>query len=92
MPDNCSNCGVPMAQIDKCIEYVRNHPEVRDVLLSGGDALMVGDSLTSDVKAANNAGMDACWYNPSGKAAAGSYDIRYTITDISEAAGIALGD
>ena len=56
------------------------------------EAIMVGDSLTSDIKAANNAGMDACWYNPAGKAAAGGYDIRYTITDISEAAGIALGD
>jgi len=56
------------------------------------DALMVGDSLTSDVKAANNAGMDACWYNPSGKAAAEGYEIRYTITDIRKAAGIALGN
>lgn len=55
------------------------------------EAIMVGDSLTSDIKAANNAEMDACWYNPSGKTAAGGYDIRYTITDISEAAGIALG-
>ncbi len=30
-------------QIDGCIEYIRNHPEVRDVLLSGGDALMLSD-------------------------------------------------
>lgn len=30
-------------QVDACIEYVRNHPEVRDVLLSGGDALLVSD-------------------------------------------------
>lgn len=34
---------VPTEQIDKCIEYVANHPEVRDVLLSGGDALLVSD-------------------------------------------------
>ncbi len=34
---------VPMAQIEKCIDYVRHHPEVRDVLLSGGDCLMVSD-------------------------------------------------
>ena len=32
---------VAMDQIDKCIEYVREHEEVRDVLLSGGDALML---------------------------------------------------
>ncbi|WP_459129104.1 lysine 2,3-aminomutase [Guggenheimella bovis] len=30
-------------QIDGAIEYVRNHPEVRDVLLSGGDALLMSD-------------------------------------------------
>jgi len=35
---------VPMAQIEKCIDYVRHHPEVRDVLLSGGDCLMVSDA------------------------------------------------
>jgi lysine 2,3-aminomutase len=29
--------------VDMGIEYLRNHPEVRDVLLSGGDPLMVTD-------------------------------------------------
>lgn len=27
-------------------------------------ALMVGDSLSSDIQAAFNAGIDSCWYNP----------------------------
>ncbi|HIT49039.1 MAG TPA: lysine 2,3-aminomutase [Candidatus Coprenecus stercoripullorum] len=30
-------------KIEKCIEYVEKTPSVRDVLLSGGDALMVSD-------------------------------------------------
>src|SRR5204863_274251 len=30
-------------QFDKQIEYIRNHPEVRDVLLSGGDPLLFSD-------------------------------------------------
>ena len=30
-------------RIDKCIEYIAKTPVVRDVLLSGGDALMVSD-------------------------------------------------
>ena len=30
-------------RIDKCIEYIAKTPEVRDVLLSGGDALLVSD-------------------------------------------------
>ena len=34
---------LPMERIDKAIEYIRNTPEVRDVLLSGGDALLVSD-------------------------------------------------
>ena len=32
-----------LAEIDACIEYIRNTPQVRDVLLSGGDALLVSD-------------------------------------------------
>ncbi|MBU5592359.1 lysine 2,3-aminomutase [Clostridium sp. MSJ-4] len=34
---------LPMSQIDKAIDYIRNTPQVRDVLLSGGDALLVSD-------------------------------------------------
>jgi lysine 2,3-aminomutase len=30
-------------QLDKGIEYIRNTPEIRDVLLSGGDALLISD-------------------------------------------------
>ena len=30
-------------------------------------ALMIGDSLTSDIRGGINAGLDTCWYNPSGK-------------------------
>jgi len=34
---------MPIERIDKAIEYIRNTVEVRDVLLSGGDALLVSD-------------------------------------------------
>ncbi|TCO78748.1 lysine 2,3-aminomutase [Marinisporobacter balticus] len=34
---------MPMERIDKAIEYIRNTPGVRDVLLSGGDCLLVSD-------------------------------------------------
>lgn len=33
----------PMERIDKCIDYIARTPQVRDVLLSGGDALLVPD-------------------------------------------------
>ena len=39
--DNC----MPMERIDRAIEYIRNTPVVRDVLLSGGDALLVDDDI-----------------------------------------------
>ncbi|WP_343101339.1 lysine 2,3-aminomutase [Romboutsia sp. MSSM.1001216sp_RTP31141st1_G3_RTP31141_220114] len=33
----------PVDRIDKAIEYIRNTPVIRDVLLSGGDALLMSD-------------------------------------------------
>ncbi|ATO49213.1 lysine 2,3-aminomutase [Brevibacillus laterosporus] len=37
--------GVPKKQLDACLDYIRNTPEVRDVLLSGGDALLINDRV-----------------------------------------------
>ncbi len=37
------DAGLPVDQIDLAIEYIAAHPEVRDVLLSGGDALLISD-------------------------------------------------
>ncbi|AOY75164.1 lysine 2,3-aminomutase [Clostridium formicaceticum] len=34
---------VPLEQIDRAIAYIKNTPEIRDVLLSGGDCLLVSD-------------------------------------------------
>ena len=42
--------------------------------LSRQEALMVGDSLTSDIRGGRNAGMAACWFNPQKKP--GRKDIR----------------
>lgn len=38
-----NDAGLPMSQVDVAIDYIRHHPEVRDVLLSGGDALLMSD-------------------------------------------------
>lgn len=40
---------VPVDQIDKCIDYVREHKEVRDVLISGGDPLVMSDDKLEHV-------------------------------------------
>ncbi|HNY05015.1 MAG TPA: lysine 2,3-aminomutase [Candidatus Egerieousia sp.] len=38
-----------MDNVQKAIEYIRNTPQVRDVLLSGGDALMVSDERLESI-------------------------------------------
>ena len=46
--------------------------------------LIVGDSLTSDIKGGNNAGILTCWYNPKKAAASSDYHIDYQISDLHE--------
>jgi lysine 2,3-aminomutase len=36
-------------KIDAAIEYIRNTPAVRDVLISGGDGLLIGDKLIEHI-------------------------------------------
>lgn len=56
------------------------------------DALMIGDSLTSDMNAARNAGVDFLWYNPKGKPRPERAHIQYETTQISDFAKYALMD
>lgn len=44
--------------IDRALEIVQAKP---------GDALMLGDAPSSDIAAAIAAGVDSCWYNPTGR-------------------------
>ncbi|KYG34802.1 lysine 2,3-aminomutase [Alkalihalobacillus trypoxylicola] len=37
--------GVPKKQLDSAIEYIQNTPQVRDVLISGGDGLLINDHI-----------------------------------------------
>ena len=43
-------------------QYVFAHIEEKDP----SKLLIIGDSLSSDIKGGANAGIDTCWYNPSG--------------------------
>ncbi len=40
---------MPKSNVDLAIEYIAEHEEVRDVLLSGGDALLVSDAILEDI-------------------------------------------
>ena len=46
--------------------------------------LIVGDSLTSDIRGGNNAGIKTCWYNPDRLPAKPGYRIDYIISDLHE--------
>ncbi len=48
------------------------------------EIIIVGDSLTSDMRGGNNAGILCCWYNPLGKDAPNDLRIDYEITDLGE--------
>jgi len=54
-------------------------------------ALMLGDSLSSDIAAAANAKVDACWYNPKGAANPKGLPVRYEIRSLDEVDAILLG-
>lgn len=47
----------------KYFEYVARHIEGFD----NSNTIVVGDSLTSDIKGGNNYGLDTCWYDPKRK-------------------------
>ena len=48
------------------------------------DTLVVGDSLSSDIRGGINAGLDTCWYNPTGKEAPADMAITYTVRRLDE--------
>ncbi len=50
--------------------------------------LIIGDSLTSDIKGGIMAGIDTCWFNPAGKEAHADLKIDFIIRDLSEIADI----
>ena len=43
------NAMMPMDRIDKAIEYIKNTPQVRDVVLSGGDPLLLSDDVLEKI-------------------------------------------
>ena len=48
------------------------------------NCLLIGDSPSSDIRGANNAGIPCCWYNPQGQPIPGDLDIRYDIRNLNE--------
>ena len=60
--------------------------EIRPEDLS--EVMIVGDSLTSDIRGGNNAGIVTCWYNPEGQEAPEGYRIDHVIRNLHEVSEI----
>jgi 2-haloacid dehalogenase len=48
------------------------------------EVLIIGDSLTSDMRGGYRYGIDTCWYNPGGKAPDPASPVSYEITDLRQ--------
>lgn len=64
------------AYFDKCFEAIPNFKRE--------EAIIIGDSLTSDIKGGNNAGIMTCWFNPGGKTNTAGVTINYEIRSLVE--------
>ena len=52
------------------------------------EMLIVGDSLTSDIRGGINAGVQTCWYNPAGVEKTTDDHVDYEITDLHQIYGL----
>jgi HAD superfamily hydrolase (TIGR01549 family) len=59
-------------------------PALAKLGVEAADVLYVGDSVTSDMAAARNAGMDFCWLNPGGLPCPAGHAPAFIIASIKE--------
>lgn len=60
--------------------YVRSRVPGMD----DSNTLIIGDSLSTDIRGANNAGLPCCWFNPGGKIRPEHLHIDHEIRDLRE--------
>lgn len=48
------------------------------------EVMIIGDSLTSDIRGGNNAEIKTCWYNPAGKENTAGVHVDYEIKSLQE--------
>ena len=61
-------------------DYVFSHIDG----ITRDNCLLVGDSLSSDIRGANNYGLPCCWYDPKNSPAPADLRIDYRITDLRQ--------
>jgi 2-haloacid dehalogenase len=66
------------------------HTDIFDLVFEGlghpdkQGALMIGDSLSSDIRGGTNYGIATCWYNPHGKLAGADDSVDHEISALGE--------
>ena len=76
--------------ISEEIGYEKPNKEFFDAVARGIDgydpqkAIVIGDSLSSDIKGAINSGLDCIWYNPNKKDAPNGWEITHNVSDFDE--------
>ena len=72
------------------IGYVKPQREFFDVCFSripnfdASEAIILGDSLTSDIQGGINAGIRTCWFNPKGKAGRNDISPDFEVRSLAE--------
>ena len=74
---DCIGCEKPAVEY---FEYIEKHIGGIDK----GRTLIVGDSLTSDMRGGLNYGIDTCWYNPAGKECPADMPLTYVASDFGD--------
>ena len=75
--------GAPKPQrefFDACFEELKQRHESFDKT----KVLIIGDSLTSDIKGGANAGIHTCWYHPREDGQSGTPEVTYEIRSLGE--------
>lgn len=76
--------------VSEIIGFPKPQKEYFDACIAGmagvltDECIIVGDSLTSDIKGGFNAGIATCWYNPDGYSNSLGLPIDYEIRDLWE--------
>ena len=61
-------------------DYVLNHIEYKDK----SEIMIIGDTLTSDIRGGNLAGIHTCWYNPQKKGCPCGYKVELDVQSLGE--------
>ena len=76
--------------ISEVIGFEKPHKEFFNAVASGIEgynpqkAIVIGDSLSSDIKGAINSDLDCIWYNPQKKDAPEGWNITHTVVNFEE--------